>query len=380
MNRIQIEIEKNEYNDLVKYLIKNNIYFDYLDIKNKVTLIININDFKKIKTLFKNIKIKKYYGLNKIKNFLKKHYILIISFILVYLLLLILSNVIFNIEIISNNKDLKTRINLYLEENGIKKYKFMKSNEELNEIKKIILEGNKDSLEWIEIERIGTKYKIELTERVINEENNDNTPRNLIAKKDALIKYIVTEKGTKIKEVNELVKKGDIIISGEVIQNDEVKSIVSAKGKVYGEVWYTVNVTVPFKHVHYEKTGDVINHIYMDIFGKKITLIGQFKTNKSMNTKKVILDKPYLFFKIVSEQKELYDYTTHTLTEKEALTEAIKRSDKSINDKLNENEYIIEKKVLKNNTYSSKIELEIFYRVYESIESYQNIEEIKEGE
>ncbi len=380
MNRIQIEVEKNEYNDLVKYLIKNNIYFDYLDIKNKVTLIININDFKEIKTLFKNIKIKKYYGLNKIKNFLKKHYILIISFILVYLLLLILSNVIFNIEIISNNKDLKTRINLYLEENGIKKYKFMKTNEELNKIKKIILEENKNTLEWIEIERIGTKYKIELTERVINEENSDNTPRNLIAKKDALIKYIVTEKGTKIKEVNELVKKGDIIISGEVIQNEEVKNIVSAKGKVYGEVWYTVNVTVPFTHVHYEKTGDVINHIYMDVFGKKITLIGQFKTNKSMNTKKVILDKPYLFFKIVSEQKELYDYTTHTLTEKEALTEAIKRSDKSINDKLNENEYIIEKKVLKNNTYSSKIELEIFYRVYESIESYQNIEEIKEGE
>ncbi len=382
-NIIKIELEKNEYSRLLNYLIKNTIFFEKLTLtNNKINLNIFYNDLDTLKLYFPNIKIIKYYGIKKITEFIKKHYILLISFLITYLILIILSNVIFNVEIITNNNELKRVINLYLEESDIKKYKFMKTKKELDKIKSKILEENKTSLEWIEIERIGTKYKVELTERVINDSEESSTPRDLVASKDALIKYLVVEKGDKVKEVNELVKKGEVIITGKIMHNETVKDLVPASGKVYGEVWYTTTTSVPFTHTHYQKTGKIINHIYMEVFGKKITLLGKYKSNMTLNESKVILDKPYLFFTLVKEKKELYEYVTHTVTEQEAYEEALKRSEESIKNKLDEDEYIIDKKVLKKNVYSSKIELEVFYKVYESIVDYKEIpkEETKEGE
>ena len=384
-NQLLIKIENETYDNILKTLIKKSIYYkDLKENKTNITLIINKKDLKTLKIYFKETKIIKYLGINGVISFLKKHFIIILSFILTYIILLILSNVIFNIEIITNNNELKRIITLYLEDYNIEKYKFMKSNKELKKIKEEILEENKNTLEWIEIERIGTKYVINLTERIINEKSNDNVKTDIVAKKDALLKYIITKNGTKLKEVNEIVKKGEVIITGNIIKDENIVDTVKAEGEVYGEVWYTVTTTVPYNHTEYEKTGEKINHIYIDLFGKKITLMGKYETTSSMNNTKVILDKPYLFFKIMKEEKELYKYKKHKLTEDEAYEEAIKRADKSINDKLSSNEYIIEKKVLKINKYSSKIEIEVFYKVYENIkeekEIINNVEEQKEGE
>jgi len=380
---IQVSIQNHTYSEVVKKLIKRKIYYKNLLINNDIILlIINKEDYKTLKSEFKTTKIIKYLGLNGFLSFIKKHYILIISFIITYIILLILSNIIFNIEIITNNTELKRIINLYLEENDIKKYKFIKSNKELNEIKEKILEENKNTLEWIEIERKGTTYVINITERIINNKPLDETKTDIVAKKDAMIMYLITKNGTKLKEVNEIVKKGEIIISGNIIKNEEVIDTVHSEGEVYGEVWYTVTTTVPYKHVEYENTKEKINHIYLDIFGKKITIMGKYDTKLSMNEVSTLIDKPYLFFKVMKEEKNLYKYVTHELTEEEAYEEAIKRSDKSINDKLSTDEYIIDKKVLKKNVYSSKIELEIFYKVYENIGEQRELTpmNIPEGE
>jgi len=367
-NLIKIEVPDISYSEIIKILINNNIYYKSLEIKDKnITLQTDKDGYKIIKNYNKETKIIKHLGINGIKEFVKKHYILLISFLITYIMLLVLSNIIFDIEIISTNSELKRVINLYLEENDIKKYKFMKQYEELNEIKKKILEENKTTLEWIEIERIGTKYIINLTERIVNNNILDTTPKDIVASKDALIMYLVTKNGTRMKEVNELVKKGEVIISGNIIKNEHLVDTVAASGDVYGEVWYTVKTTVPYKFTEYEKTGEIVNHIYLDLFGKKITLMGYYETALSLNETKALIDKPYLFFKVYKERKELYKYETHKLSKKEAEKEAIKRSDKSIENKLKSDERILDKKVLKINHYSSKIEIEVFYRVYENI-------------
>lgn len=378
---VLVSIKKHNYTDVVKFLLKKQIFYEDLVLNDDEILIkVSKEDFNFLKSYFKSVSIVKYLGLNGFLSFIKKHYILIISFLFTYFILLVLSNVIFDIEIISNNLELKRVINLYLEENNVKKYKFMKSNKELNHIKEVILEENKDTLEWIEIERKGTTYVINLTERVINDISKDDTKTDIVAKKDAMIIYLITKSGTKLKEVNEIVKKGEIIITGNIIKNEEVVDMVHAEGEVYGEVWYTVTTTVPYKHVEYENTGEKINHIYLDLFGKKITIMGKYDTELSMNEVTTLVDKPYLFFKVMKEEKNLYKYVTHELTEEEAYEEAIKRSDKGINAKLSRDEYIIDKKVLKKNVYSSKIELEIFYRVYENIGEEQELTPIQQPE
>ncbi len=381
-NLILIKIDGYSYNEVVRFLLKRNIFYKDLTSKdNYVTLIIKLTDYKKVKREIASAKIIKYLGVNGFLSWFKRHCVILLSFILSYAVLLALSNVIFDIEIVTSNQELKRVISLYLDDYNIKKYKFMKSSEELNKIKEEILSENKDTLEWIEFERTGTKYTINLTERIINAKDGEKVPSDIVASKDATILYMVTKSGTRIKDLNEVVKKGEVIISGNIMKDENLVEQVEADGEVFGETWYTVTTTVPYTHVEYEKTGTTINHIYMNIFGKKITLMGKYETNESMNTTTVLLDKPYLFFNIMKEQKELYKYVTHNLSEEEAYEEAIKRSDKGVEDSLDYGEYIIDKKVLKKNVYSSKIEVEVFYKVYESIgEKQEIINEIVEGE
>lgn len=352
---------------ILKTLISNNIYFSNYTIKdNKAIFIINYEDLELLEELV-NIEVIKYYGLVGIKKFLKKHYILLTSFILSYLIIIILSNVIFKVEIVTNNQVLKDNISYYLNYYGIVKYKFVKSNKYIENVKEKILLENKDTIEWISINREGVKYVVNVTPRVISNRVSVDKPSDIVSKKDALIKYLVVTGGSSVKEVNDVVKKGEVIISGNVVKFDKVVGTTRSKGKVFGEVWYTVNISIPFKHVIYEKTGETINHIYLDIFGHKFTLVGHYITNNSINEVSTLVDKPYLFFKLMKESKELYNYKEVNLNSESAFKEALERADKSISNKLDTNEYIIERKVLKKDVFSSKIDIELFYRVYENI-------------
>ena len=356
--------------EVIKKLSKYKIYYKDLNIKNNgIELEINIKDYKKVRNIFITKKVKKinYKGFIKIKYFFIDHYIFILSMIMSYIILIILSNTIFFINIKTNNYELKRLIEIELNKNGIKKYTRKKSYEELSKIKENIMANNKYKLEWIEIDDIGVTYIVELTERITNKENKNETINDIVANKDGLIKKIIVQKGTSIKYVNDYVKKGEVIISSNIIKNEEIVDYTNSSGQVYAEVWYIVNTTVPFDFIEYKTTGKKINHYYISFLGNKMTLLGKYDAALALTEEKILIDKPYLFFKLVKETKEIYEYQESKLNQIEAYNEALKRSDKSINVKLDSDEYIIDKKVLKKNVFSSKIEVEIFYRVYENI-------------
>lgn len=365
-NSLLISISDKE--NYLKVLFSKNIYYRNLVHKGDlIYLVVNINDLDVLRKEFVSLNVVKYYGKKRIKYFLKEHYIFILSFLFSYVVLIILSNVIFDIEVVTNNKKLKDKIYLYLKDYGIEKYKFIKNSNKLDSIKEKILRDNKDDLEWIEITRSGTKYTVNLTERIINNVVENNNVSDIVAKKDALITHLTIKRGSALKEVNELVHKGEVIITGNILKDEKIVDTVRAQGNVYGEVWYTVNVSVPYKHTEYFKTGEVVNHIYLDVFGKKFTLIGHYITDNAISEESVLINKPYLPFKVIRESKELYTYKSVNLSKEEAYLECLKRGDKSILNKLDTSEHIIERKVLKKEEFSSKIEVELFYRVYESI-------------
>lgn len=371
-NSLLISISDKE--NYLRVLVSKNIYYRNLVHKdNLIYLVINESDLDILKKEFLSLNVVKYYGKKRIKYFLKEHYIFILSFLFSYIVLVILSNVIFDVEVVTNNNKLKDKIYLYLKDYGIEKYKFIKNSNKLDSIKEKILRDNKDDLEWIEITRSGTKYTVNLTERIINNEVENNKVSDIVAKKDALITHLTIKRGSALKEVNELVHKGEVIITGNILKDEKIVDTVRAEGSVYGEVWYTVNVSVPYKHTEYFKTGEVVNHIYLDVFGKKFTLIGHYVTENAISEETVLVNKPYLPFKVIRESKELYTYKSVNLNKEEAFEECLKRGDKSILNKLDTSEHIIERKVLKKEEFSSKIEVELFYRVYENISEEKEI-------
>ena len=367
-------------NKFINYLVYNNInYNSLIKLNDSFILITNYDNYKKISRRYET-RIVRYYGKKFIINFVKINKYMIISVIISLMLLRLLTNTIFEININTNDDKLKNEILSSLKDNDIDIYKRKKSFNELIEIKNNILNSNKDILEWIEIVEKGCTYNINITKRV-KKIDNDNTliPSDIVASKDGLIKYITNYNGTKLKDINDYVKKGDVLISGDIIKNDEVVDIVTAKGDVYAEVWYTVKVDIPYNYIEYTDTLKRVNHYYLDIFGKKITLLGKYDSKNTISSKKLILNKPYLLFKLYKEEKKIYQYKEYKITKEEAYIEALKRSEKQIKNKLKDNEYIISKNTLKKDVFRSKMYVEVFFRVYENIGVSKEKEDLNEN-
>ena len=373
MNKIKIKVFDTSYN-FIKYLGNNCIYYSNL-IKGKdyYLLIIDSKDYIKIKYRFK-CNIVRYYGKKGIVNYILFHKYMLVSFVFSLVILYMLSNTIFEIKINTNNNSVKNIINTSLKKYGISKYKKKKSFKEIQRIKEIILSENEEVLEWIEIKEKGCIYIVEVTPRIIINNSVDSGASSIYSKTDGVIKHINVTRGTRIVSINDYVKTGDLLISGNIVKDDVLISKVNASGKVFAEVWYIISASIPFNYTEYESTGKIINHYYLDILGNHFTLTGKYDSDNTMNKTNLILDKPYLFFKLYKETKEEYNYKKYHLSEQEALNLAIKRSEEKIKNRLSKDEYIISKKVLKKEVNYSKMYVEVFFKVYENIGVTSNID------
>ena len=366
-NMVRIYVFTDD-NDLPYKLINYNIYYkDLIRDKKYYIVTIDYDDYKRLKRRY-NCEIIRYYGLQFYINFIKENKYMLISLIVSFFVLYLLSNTISEIKINTKDENIKKIINNSLNDNDIKMYKKKKKFKEIQRIKDKILSDNEDTLEWLEIREKGCIYIIDITPRVKKEtKNEEEYYSDLVASKDGKILFITSTSGTVLKEKNDYVKKGEVLISGNIMKDEKLAYQVKSKGRVYAETWYSVKTKVPFNYTEYVSTGKTINRYYLDIFGHEATLIGKYKTNNSFNNTLLILDKPYLPFKLYKEEMKIFEYKEFHINENEAYKEAIKRSDDKIKDMLDVDEYILSKKVLKKEVFSSKIIIEVFYKVYENI-------------
>ena len=287
-NKLNVKILGNNIERFIKRLKNNNI--DILNLKyiNKGIIIkIYKKDYKKLlklKTIY-NIEVIDYDGLLKVKNKILSNKFIIASILLGLIVLYIITNLIFSIEIITNDTDMENKLKNELKNNGINLYRFKKKYNEINKIKKNILNKYKNEIEWIEIENIGTKYIIKYEPRIIKTKEDNITYRNIIAKKSAIIKDMYILSGEIIKSKNTYVKKGDAIVSGYISLNDNVKDTVRSEGKVYGECWYNVTVTYPYRYYEEIETGNNKKIFVIKYLNKEIELFNlkKYKSKKIEN-------------------------------------------------------------------------------------------------
>ena len=380
---VKIKVKGKNVDRFIRKLIALKIelleinYISYKEVYIKVSK----KDYEKIleiKTIYETDIIENY-GIIKIKRQLQLNKIFIIMVLIGIILLIFLSNLIFEVEVVHTNKEIRNLVLEELENNNIKKYRLKKSYNQLIEIKEKILSKHKDKIEWLEIEEIGTKYQVRLEIRKETEKPNTTQIRNVIAKKDAIVKSVKASKGVIVKKENDYVKKGDVIISGNITLNDETKDLVSASGKVYGEVWYKTTIEYP---LHYKETKDLNNakNVYtIKFLNKNIELTFNKFKDKIVKDEEII-SHPLLPIKLVKQYQREVKKIDQTYTKDQALQLAKNLARKEIESKLNDKEYIIEQKNLKINVKDSKIIVESFFAVYEDITDYGEIEEPKVGE
>ena len=341
---MKIKIKGRRPEKILERLTDINIYSIKKE-KDGIVIKIKEKDLKKIE------KRKTIYDLEIISTGKLKLSKIFLSGILFSILVVIFfSSLIFNINIVTNNEGLKNEINNILKDNNIKKYYFKPK--DTNYLEKIIKEKLKDKIEWINIELNGTNLIIKLEEKILEEVKEKINYRHIVAKKNAIIRKFEINSGEIIVSNNSYVKKGDIIVSG-IVNNLKVVST----GKVYGEVWYKAKIKYPL--------------LYSDTYkkGNYEIKIDYLKDNDDAILK--LNFYPFSIRLIKTKEKEIETILTY----EEAKEKAKEKLREKINRQLNDNEYIISEKQLKQNINNSKIELEIFYTIYEDITEYLEIKE-----
>lgn len=380
-SKLYLKIKGKNIIRFIKRLHSNKI--DLLDIKylnkNEVLIKIYKADFNKIEEIKTSYEVNTagYDGILKIRKIININKFFIIFISIAIAIIVFLSNLIFEVDIVTNDNKMKEKILNELNNNGIKPYQFKKSYQKIQEIKSNILVKYKHEIDWIEIECVGTKYIIRYEPRIENKTNDVSNFRNIVAKKNAVIYSLDISSGQILKNKKSYVKAGDVIVSGYIYLNDMIKDTISSEGKVYGEVWYDVSVTYPLEYKEEIKTGKNKFVYVIKILNKNIELFN-FKKYKEKKIKdKIILKSSILPFSLLKQKQEEIITINEKNSYDDALEKAIAIGKEKIESKLNKEEFILDYKVIEKVNNKDSISVKIFYSVVEDIGEYQKIEEYK---
>lgn len=366
--KVVIQVTGN-INKFIDKCIKRKIELlniNYVDNDNIIVCIYkeDLDILKKI-NYYSEITIYKRLGLSRLFFFCKRNLIYLITIIFCACLMSFLENVIFDVNVIHSNKEIIELVNSELNKNGIKPFTLAKSFKNIEKIKSNIIENNPKTLEWLSITRVGMKYVVRVEERIITNVEETKGYCHVVAKKDGMIKKIISKSGEIVAQVNDYVREGDILISGEIHLYDSVKDNVCAKGDVYAEVWYNVNLSIPLTYKEKDYTG---NSRYNFILNDKKLFKEKYKYYDEEN----IYSLDIFGFNLKYYKELEYQYILKKYTVDEAIQEGLKQVDEKIMLKLKDDGEIVLKKILKKTQFNSRIDIEVFVVTLENIASNNN--------
>lgn len=371
MNNIKVCIKGKNINNYIKWLIKQKIPIIKLDIINykELQVIIDNKYYHKLKNYSKTyqVYIIRKYGYLNIINKINNNYIKIISLIIAIFFLYFLTNIIFTIDIISNDKEMTNLITKELEKYNIKKYHFKKDYNSLENIKSKILSDNKEVLEWLEIESSGTKYIVKYVERKKESKENGYNYQSITASKDAIITDIRAYTGERLKLPGDYIKKGDVAISGILEKTDGTKLYSKANGYVWGEVWYKVDIEYPYTYYEELVTGRHKLVPTLKVLNYELALFPYKKYKKFTTKENVLLKDIFNIFKLTLDEEYEAKVIEEIYTEEEVIDKSIKIAKERLLANNNKIKSINNEIILNKENKTTKIKLTIFFSTIEDI-------------
>ena len=372
---IWVKINDDNYYKVLTKLnsLSINIY-DNKKINNYILIKTTLKDYQRIQKylISYDTSIYAYTGITKAEKITKKYIVFLVASIISIILLFMANNMVFKIEVKSNNAKINQLVLDELQKNGLTTFKLKLKHPKIEKIVNKILDDNKDTLEWLEIKYDGMFMNVYVTEKTPIVKEEEHSFCHIVANTDAKISNMNIYRGVALKEINDYVTKGEIILSGEVSFNEEVKNKVCASGEIYGEVWYKVKVTVPFKETYIEYTGKNRYNLSVKINDNTYSILkSRIKNKKIEETNLYKLND----FAINLVKEKEYVTKEKIISEEEAYNKALSLAEEKIKLKLSANEEIIVKKVLKKEVNDSTIYLEVFIVTKENIAELKIVEE-----
>ncbi|RNB82285.1 sporulation protein YqfD [Brevibacillus fluminis] len=228
---------------------------------------------------------------------------------------------------------------------------------------------------WIGVEKTGTKIIIQVVEKEQPEKPPVEGPRNIIAKKKAVVHTILAEKGKTMVQKDQFVQKGQVLISG-IIGNEMRQAVVAARGKVEGEVWYQTKVTVPLNQTRYMFTGHNQNNVYLTLGSQSIRIWplqgDEYASFETKNEQTLLsLGRFLLPIGITSSDQMETEPQIRMLSKEQAIELAKQVARQDVLRQAEKDAKIADEKVLQIKEENGKVYLSMHYTVIEDITAEQ---------
>lgn len=341
---------------------------------------VGVKDFKEVVKLAKQAKcrvnIKQKKGIPFIFNRYRKRKIFFISLLLIIGVIAVLSNFVWNIEIVGNEKIQKDEILETLQKEGLQigTVKLKVDTKEI--INKMRLDRN--DLAWVGVEIKGTNAIVKIVEadqkpEIIKEDEYCN----IVAKKAGIIEKISAVNGTPLVQKGDVVKAGTPIIGGWLEGKFTGTRYVHANGSVQAKVWYSENVKIPLKQVVSKETGNEetkyslrINNFTINFY-KTLSKFQKYDTIEQNKKLKLFLDF-YLPIEIVQKNnKELVEETIN-YTKEQARNKAVEEAKSKLEQQVEDKQNILNIYINYEET-EEYIEAQVIYEVLEEIGTKEKI-------
>ncbi|NIK13352.1 sporulation protein YqfD [Alkalibacillus almallahensis] len=293
----------------------------------------------------------------------------IIGVCLTFILILLLSNIIWRVEVIGGSQELRYDVTETLNELGLKRGNWMQQKETLSNIEREVM-NRIDELSYIGINQQGTSFTITVEESETFEEPKSDEPVDLIASKTGVIQSMFVEVGKPVVNVQDTVNQGDLLVSGLLDEEGEVK--VHAKGEILADVWYRVQVTSPLKQSYEMLTGDKETNYSLTLFDR-FDLFSPTTDNLTYTTEQSLY---FLNWELPITYKRHDHYTLQTETKEFEESEQLKEEiENQMKRQLDSDIDVVYQKVLHEERDSDKVKLDIFVKVHEDIAQKQIIDQ-----
>lgn len=307
-------------------------------------------NFKRLRQARKGMKIHisicEKHGLPFLKNKYKKRMGLFVGLIAFFLILYYLSGFIWVINVEGNNNVSDKKIISACAELGIKEgVRTGKINSKLQK-DELLLKMN--SLAWASLNIEGCVLTVNVSEVRENDDEMPDSPTNIKASADGIIKKIDVTSGNCVVKVGDAVKKGDLLVSG-IIEHNNCTEFVHSLGTVNASTTREFKKSGLFMQKKRNDNGTVNVKKVLNFYGIKIPLFISAATG-DYDTKTTVKQTEILGKKLpISITKKIYRFKDKTDIEytKEELSEILYMKIEKEIEKEGIKEYSIENKEIR---------------------------------
>ena len=362
--KITIEISALSIEKILNALWKNNIQTSNVTRRNLTTIRCSImySEYKQAVNVVKKLKGKiKVIGMNGVIVFIlqiKRRLSLAVGFVVFFILLYLLSNNIWAIDIETQNNLTPFEVRKELTSIGITPG-IKKANINVYDIERK-MEDLDDQIMWIRVRIEGSTLRVVIKEKINPPLTEKELPNEVLAKMDGEIKRVFTVSGNSAVVPGDIVKKGDVLILQKEGREGFEKE-VKPSGTVIANTFYDKFMEVQISGEKLKRTGNKDSDIYINICNKKIYLkkaINDFEYYDKIEERKGLLNK-VVYFEKKGEQLNLDKDTV--------INECALTLQKSLEKSLSKDAKIIDKKIEEDDLGNGKIIVKITFTVEQDI-------------